>query len=323
MVDASAAAVARDCTQRRRRVVAVRGDPAEPRSAVGPPVRRVHADSAGPQPRFPVESRPVDASPQHRPTWRDYYELGKPRVVMLIMITAVAGMFLATPVLPPANALIFGTLGIALAASAAAAINHVLDRRFDAQMARTRNRPLPTGHLSERQALTYAFILGVISMTAAVGLRECAHRGAHLLRAHRLRRRVHRVAEACDAAEHRDRRRSGRGAASARLDGGDGADRSAMRLLLFLIIFTWTPPHFWALAIARRDEYAKAGIPMLPVAYGADFTRLHILLYTILLVIVTLLPVSHGHERPHLSRGGARARRRLPVPRVAAQDAQG
>src|SRR5215207_8510732 len=104
------------------------------------------------------------SSLQPAASWRDYYELGKPRVVMLIMFTAIAGMFLAAPSWPPANALIFGTLGIALAASAAAAVNHVLDRRFDEQMARTRNRPLPTGHLTERQALLYAAILGIISM---------------------------------------------------------------------------------------------------------------------------------------------------------------
>ena len=235
----------------------------------------------------------MDASPQHRPIWRDYYELGKPRVVMLIMITAVAGMFLATPVLPPANALIFGTLGIALAASAAAAINHVLDRRFDAQMARTRNRPLPTGHLSERQALAYAFILGVISMTLLWGyvnaltavLTFFALIGYAVVYTVWLKHATPQnivIGGAAGAAPPV----LGWTAVTGQID--------PYALLLFLIIFTWTPPHFWALAIARRDEYAKAGIPMLPVAYGADFTRLHILLYTILLVIVTLLPYLTG-----------------------------
>ena len=104
------------------------------------------------------------SSSVHQASWRDYYELGKPRVVMLIVFTAVEGMFLAAPGLPPPQALLFGTLGIGLAASCAAAINHVLDRRFDAQMARTRKRPLPTGHVNEVQALTYAAILGVLSM---------------------------------------------------------------------------------------------------------------------------------------------------------------
>ena len=226
-------------------------------------------------------------------TWRDYYELGKPRVVMLIMITAVAGMFLATPGLPPANALIFGTIGIALAASAAAAVNHVLDRRFDAQMARTRNRPLPTGHLSERQALAYAFLLGVASMimlgrwvnALTAVLTFCTLIGYAVVYTVWLKHATPQNIVIGGAA----------GAAPPVL--GWTAVTGSIdphSLLLFLIIFTWTPPHFWALAIARRDEYAKAGIPMLPVAYSADFTRLHILLYTILLVIVTLLPYLTG-----------------------------
>ena len=134
-----------------------------PEPAAARPTDRLSADSG----LVPVESQSAVETPsiQHpHASWRDYYELGKPRVVMLIMFTAIAGMFLAAPGFPPPNALVFGTLGIALAASAAAAVNHVLDRRFDAQMARTRNRPLPQGHLTQRQALTYAAILGVLSM---------------------------------------------------------------------------------------------------------------------------------------------------------------
>jgi protoheme IX farnesyltransferase len=225
--------------------------------------------------------------------WRDYYELGKPRVVMLIMFTAIAGMFLATPGFPPPNALIFGTLGIALAASAAAAINHVLDRRFDAQMARTRNRPLPTGHLNQRQALTYALVLAVLSMlllTAWVNvltavLTFCSLIGYAVVYTVWLKHATPQnivIGGAAGAAPPV----LGWVAVTGQVD--------AHSLLLFLIIFTWTPPHFWALAIARRDEYAKAGIPMLPVAYGIAFTELHILLYTILLVIVTLLPYLTG-----------------------------
>jgi len=226
-------------------------------------------------------------------SWRDYYELGKPRVVMLIMFTAIAGMFLAAPGLPPPNALIFGTLGIALAASAAAAINHVLDRRFDAQMARTRNRPLPTGHLNQRQALTYALVLAVLSMlllTAWVNvltavLTFCSLIGYAVVYTVWLKHATPQnivIGGAAGAAPPV----LGWVAVTGQVD--------AHSLLLFLIIFTWTPPHFWALAIARRDEYAKAGIPMLPVAYGIAFTELHILLYTILLVIVTLLPYLTG-----------------------------
>ena len=229
----------------------------------------------------------------HTSSWRDYYELGKPRVVMLIVFTAIVGMFLAAPGLPPAQALLFGTIGIALAASSAAAINHVLDRRFDEQMARTRNRPLPTGHLTERQALAYAMLLAVISMAMlwllvnplTAVLTFCSLIGYAVVYTVWLKHATPQnivIGGAAGAAPPV----LGWTAVTAHVD--------PYSLLLFLIIFTWTPPHFWALAIARRDEYAKAGIPMLPVAYSIDFTRLHILLYTILLVIVTLLPYLTG-----------------------------
>jgi heme o synthase len=226
-------------------------------------------------------------------TWRDYYELGKPRVVMLIMFTAIAGMFLAAPGLPPANALVFGTLGIAFAASAAAAINHVLDQRLDAQMARTRHRPLPTGHVTSRQALAYATVLTVLSLLLLWGwvnaltavLTFCSLIGYAVVYTVWLKHATPQnivIGGAAGAAPPV----LGWTAVTGHVD--------AHSLLLFLIIFTWTPPHFWALAIARREEYAKAGVPMLPVAYSSDFTRLHILLYTILLVIVTLLPYLTG-----------------------------
>ena len=230
---------------------------------------------------------------QQHATWRDFYELGKPRVVLLIMFTAIAGMFLAAPGWPPLDALVFGSLGIALAASSAAAINHVLDRRFDAQMARTRNRPLPTGHVNERQALAYATLLGVLSMLLLVGwvnvltavLTFFSLIGYAVVYTVWLKHATPQNIVIGGAA----------GAAPPVL-GWTAVTGSVdpYSLLLFLIIFTWTPPHFWALAIARQDEYAKAGIPMLPVAYSAEFTRLHILLYTILLVIVTLLPYLTG-----------------------------
>ncbi|HEX2492312.1 MAG TPA: heme o synthase [Steroidobacter sp.] len=239
--------------------------------------------------RPPVSGLIVDTPSVQHATWRDYYELGKPRVVLLIMITAVVGMFLAVPGMPPASALVFGTLGIALAASAGAAVNHVLDRRFDAQMARTRNRPLPTGHLSERPALAYALLLAVLSMALLWGLVNVltavltffALIGYAVVYTVWLKHATPQnivIGGAAGAAPPV----LGWTAVTGQVD--------PHSLLLFLIIFTWTPPHFWALAIARRDEYAKAGIPMLPVAYSADFTRLHILLYTILLVVVTLLP---------------------------------
>jgi protoheme IX farnesyltransferase len=233
------------------------------------------------------------SSLQPAASWRDYYELGKPRVVMLIMFTAIAGMFLAAPGLPPLSALLFGSIGIALAASSAAAINHVLDRRFDEQMARTRNRPLPTGHVTARQALSYALVLAVVSMVLLWGcvnaltavLTFCSLIGYAIVYTVWLKHATPQNIVIGGAA----------GAAPPVL-GWTAVTGSVdpHSLLLFLIIFTWTPPHFWALAIARRDEYAKAGIPMLPVAYSSDFTRLHILLYTILLVIVTLMPYLTG-----------------------------
>jgi len=226
-------------------------------------------------------------------TWRDYYEIGKPKVVALIVFTAVVGMFLAVPGLPPLDAFVFGSLGIGLAASSAAAINHVVDRRFDEKMARTMKRPIPTGHLTARQALAYAGAIGVASMlilwflvnplTAVLTFASLI--GYAVLYTVWLKHVTPQNIVIGGAA----------GAAPPVL-GWTAVTGSVdpYALLLFLIIFAWTPPHFWALAIARRDDYAKAGIPMLPVAYGIAFTRLHILLYTILLVIATLLPYLTG-----------------------------
>ncbi len=237
----------------------------------------------------------VETTPelQQHATWRDFYELGKPRVVLLIMFTAIAGMFLAAPGFPPLNALVFGSIGIALAASSAAAVNHVLDRRFDAQMARTRNRPLPTGHVNERQALAYATLLGVLSMLL---LAAWVNMLTAVLTFFSLIGYAIIYTVWLKHATPQNIVIGGAAGAAPPVLGWTSVTGSVdpYSLLLFLIIFTWTPPHFWALAIARRDEYAKAGIPMLPVAYSAEFTRLHILLYTILLVIVTLLPYLTG-----------------------------
>jgi len=205
------------------------------------------------------------------------------------VFTAIVGMFLAVPGVPPLHALLSGTLGIGLAASSAAAINHVVDRRFDTKMARTMLRPIPTGHLTTTQALSYAAVLCVASMlmlwflvnplTAVLTFASLI--GYAVLYTVWLKHITPQNIVIGGAA----------GAAPPVL-GWTSVTGSVdpYSLLLFLIIFAWTPPHFWALAIARREEYMKAGIPMLPVAYGVEFTRLHILLYTILLVIVTLLP---------------------------------
>jgi protoheme IX farnesyltransferase len=232
---------------------------------------------------------PASDNPPGTATWRDYYELGKPKVVALIVFTAVVGMFLAVPGLPPLGALVFGTLGIGMAASSAAAINHVVDRRFDRKMARTMQRPIPTGHLTSAQALSYAAALGVASMailwvlvnplTAVLTFASLI--GYAVLYTVWLKHITPQNIVIGGAA----------GAAPPVLGWTSVTGQvDPYALLLFLIIFAWTPPHFWALAIARREEYMKAGIPMLPVAYGVEFTRLHILLYTILLCIVTLLP---------------------------------
>jgi protoheme IX farnesyltransferase len=222
--------------------------------------------------------------------WRDYLELTKPKVSLLIVFTAIVGMVLASPGMVPLPALLFGTLGIALASGSAATFNHVLDRRIDEQMARTRRRPLPTGHVSKAHALIFASVLGAGSMLVlwpTVGrltaiLTFVSLIGYAVVYTVWLKRATPQNIVIGGAA----------GAAPPVL--GWAAVTHTIdphALLLFLIIFTWTPPHFWALAIARRDEYAKAGIPMMPVTHGIPFTRLQIVLYTILLGLSTLLPV--------------------------------
>jgi protoheme IX farnesyltransferase len=226
-------------------------------------------------------------------TWRDYFELTKPRVVALIVLTAVVGTLLAARGLPPLDALIFGNLGIALSAAAAAAINHVLDRRIDALMARTRKRPLPSGHLAPTQALAFALLLALTSMVilvAFVNVLTAALTFASLI--------VYAVVYTVWLKRATPQNIVIGGAAGAAppvlgwVAVTNHIDPHA--LLLFLIIFAWTPPHFWALAIARRHDYAKADIPMLPVTHGVEFTRLHVLLYTVILCVVTLLPYMTG-----------------------------
>jgi len=226
----------------------------------------------------------------HAPAvWRSFFELTKPKVVALIVFTSIVGTLLASPGWPPLDALLWGNLGIALASGCAAAINHVLDRRIDEQMARTRGRPLPQGAVSEREALAFAAVLGVLSMTILAFLVNeltavltfCSLIGYAVIYTVWLKRATSQNIVIGGAA----------GAAPPVLGWAavtNTIDPNA--LLLFLIIFVWTPPHFWALAIARKDEYARAGIPMLPVTHGVEHTRLHVLLYTVLLVVVTILP---------------------------------
>ena len=226
-----------------------------------------------------------------------YLELCKPKVVSLMVFTAIVGMLLASPGLVPWQPLLFGTLGIALAACSAAAINHVLDRRIDAQMRRTRRRPLPTGTLSEAHALTFAVLLGIGSMLVLVGLVNVL---TALLTFTSLIGYAIIYTVFLKHATPQNIVIGGAAGAAPPVLGWTAVTGhvDADALLLFLIIFTWTPPHFWALAIARRDEYAKVGVPMLPVTHGEQFTRLHILYYTILLVLVTLLPYLTGMSGP-------------------------
>ena len=223
------------------------------------------------------------------PLWREYLELCKPRVVALICFTAVVGMLLAVPGMVPLNALLAGNLGIFLAASAAAVINQVVDARVDAQMDRTRHRPLPTGRVTATQALVFAAVLAVLSMTLLVVwvnvltavLTFASLIGYAVIYTAYLKRATPQNIVIGGAA----------GAAPPVL-GWTAVTGSVdpPALLLFLIIFVWTPPHFWALAIRRHEEYARVNIPMLPVTHGLQYTRLHVLLYAALLLAVSLLP---------------------------------
>jgi len=219
----------------------------------------------------------------------EYFELTKPRVVSLIMFTAVVGMFLSSPSGLPLAPFLLGTLGIALASASAAAINHILDLRFDIGMIRTSRRPLPTGQLSTRAALLFALILGVASMviltlwvnTLTAVLTFISLIGYSVIYTVYLKHATPQNIVIGGAA----------GAAPPVLGWTAITGHVAPdALLLFLIIFLWTPPHFWALALYREKEYAKVGIPMLPVTHGREFTQLQILLYTILLVAVTIMP---------------------------------
>lgn len=225
--------------------------------------------------------------------WRDYLELCKPNVVALMIFTAIVGMLLATPGDMPWWALTVGSFGIALSAGSAAAINHLVDRRIDADMARTRARPLPTGHLRTSQAAIFAALLGAAGLGTlyflvnplTAGLTFLSLIGYAFIYTMYLKRATPMnivIGGAAGAAPPV----LGWTAVTGQVD--------PHALLLFLIIFTWTPPHFWALALHRREDYARVDIPMLPVTHGDRFTRLQILLYTVLLFAIAMLPFSTG-----------------------------
>ncbi|OWJ94664.1 protoheme IX farnesyltransferase [Pseudomonas sp. A46] len=226
---------------------------------------------------------------QAHASWRDYLELTKPKVVVLMLITSLVGMFLATRAGVPWQVLLFGNLGIGLCAGAAAAVNHVVDRRIDSIMARTLKRPVVNGRVSPAAALAFAFVLAVAGQALLLAftneltawLTLASLLGYAVLYTGFLKR-----------ATPQNIVIGGLAGAAPPLLGWVAVTGhlSAEPLLLVLIIFAWTPPHFWALAIHRKAEYAKADIPMLPVTHGEQYTKVHILLYTLVMFAVSLLP---------------------------------
>ena len=235
----------------------------------------------------------MESSLTERATWRDYYELCKPNVVWLMILTAIVGMCMATPGVVPVDVVIFASIGIALCAGSAAAINHLADQHVDAVMARTSGRPIVKGKIDSQGAAIFAFVLGSLGMivlltwvnalTAWLTLASLVGYAfiytLYLKRATPQNIVIGGLAGAMPPL-------LGWTAVTNQVDGH--------ALLLVLIIFAWTPPHFWALAIARKDEYAKVDIPMLPVTHGVKYTALQILLYTLILFAVSLMPFATG-----------------------------
>lgn len=230
-----------------------------------------------------------EAQVSQKATWRDYKELTKPNVVALMILTSTIGMFMAVPGMVPLNALILGNLGIAMCAGAAAAINHLVDHQIDTHMTRTKNRPIAKGRVSSMQAGMFALIVGGVGMAIlfiwvnalTAWLTLASLLGYAVVYTMFLKR-----------ATPQNIVIGGLAGAAPPLLGWVAVtgDIHGHALLLVLIIFAWTPPHFWALAIHRKDEYALVDIPMLPVTHGVEFTKLHILLYTLIMFVITLLP---------------------------------
>ncbi len=226
-------------------------------------------------------------------SWRDYLEMTKPRVVLLMLLCAVVGMFLAVPGMVPPDVLVFGLVGIALVAGSAAVVNHIADAQIDARMARTQSRPVATGRVGMLQGLLFSAVLGVSGMVVlyffvnplTAWLNLASWIGYGLVYTLYLKR-----------ATPQNIVIGGLFGAAPPLFGWAAVSNSVEpgALLLVLIIFAWTPPHFWALALDRKDEYASVDVPMLPVTHGERYTRLHILYYTLILVAVSLLPFVIG-----------------------------
>jgi len=227
------------------------------------------------------------------PLWRDYLEMCKPRVVLLMLLCATVGMFLATPGMVPIDVLVIGNIGIALVAGSAAALNHLVDSKIDADMARTKARPMAQGRVSNRQGAMFVAVTGLVGFgllmvfinPLTAWLNFASWVGYGVIYTMYLKRATPQnivIGGLFGAAPPL----FGWTAVTNSLDGGG--------LLLVLIIFAWTPPHFWALAIERKEEYKKVDVPMLPVTHGVQYTKLHIVLYTIIMILVTVLPFLIG-----------------------------
>ena len=226
-------------------------------------------------------------------TWRDFYEMCKPRVVMLMILTSLVGMFLAVPGMVPVDVLILGNLGIALVASSGAVVNHLIDRKIDVVMKRTHNRPIPQGRVDPRQAAAFAVAIGVLGMAIlllwvnplSAWLTLASFVGYAFIYTGYLKH-----------ATPQNIVIGGLSGAMPPLLGWAAVTGTieADALILVLIIFAWTPPHFWALAIHRKEEYAKSGVPMLPVTHGEHVTKVHIIVYTVMLVVVSAFPYFSG-----------------------------
>ena len=240
-----------------------------------------------------AQMKTMKAAGQWQLVWRDYYQLTKPKVVALLLLTAWVGMMLAQPELPAFDVLVVSMLGIGLLSSAAAALNHVLDQRIDAQMARTHHRPVARGRISSERAVVFSLVLaaiGFVVLHAAVNpltawLTLASLFGYAVVYTMYLKR-----------ATPQNIVIGGLAGAMPPLLGWTAmtGEIAAEPLLLVMIIFAWTPPHFWALAIHRRDDYAKVNMPMLPVTHGIEFTKTAIFLYTLILFLVCLMPYLMG-----------------------------
>lgn len=230
-------------------------------------------------------------------SWRDFYELTKPNVVYLMLLTSAVGMFMSTQGGVPWQVIVYGNLGIGLCSACGAVINHLVDQRIDIIMARTHNRPIAQGRISTQQAAIFAVVLGVVGMAILMILINqltawltffslVGYAGIYSLWLKR--------------ATPQNIVIGGLPGAAPPLLGWTAVtnDIHGHALLLVLIVFAWTPPHFWALAIKRKDDYAKANIPMLPVTHGVKYTALHIMLYTLVLIAASILPFATGLSGP-------------------------